>query len=321
MYNQESPRTRRRSMPELTVITSITTETPLLEMIDDYQSHLRARARRPRGIDKYIRTIRKIMLWIGPAARMADLNADVVRQYAEALGEHGCAGATIINDLAVIRSFCRWAVQRGLRSDDPTLGVDRPAKAKPNPSPLYADEITQLFAVMQEPDDLTDRQRWHWRRNKRAVMLMLYAGLRSAEVAALRWSQVKIPAKVIEVRGGKNGKDRVVPIHPCLLANLLEVPPDDRRPGLAVAGKEDGSTMSYRTMEHVCGRWLKKLGLVLHAHQLRHSFASHLLWNGADLLIIQSLLGHEDLNTTRCYTKVDHRQTREAVNMLPTFDK
>lgn len=303
----------------LTVIPSWTPETPIADLIPWWEKSLRAKKRRPRGVDKYVRTMRKIAAALGEGAGQAALTRQAMERYLELL--HDRAGSTLINDLAVVRSFAIWCIGRDLRLDDPTAGIERPRKAQPMPTPLYADEIAQLLArVAREQHGLTDIQAWYWERNRRAVALMLYAGLRSAEVAALEWGRhIKLAAKSIEVRGGKNNKDRLIPIHARLLAVLLEVPPEERAHGQPVCGTRAGRPMSYRTMEHLCGRWLRGLGISIHAHQLRHSFASHLLWNGADLRTIQTLLGHEQIGTTERYLKVDQRSTRQAMNSLPDF--
>lgn len=297
--------------------TGLTAATPLVACLGRYEAHLQAKKRRPRGIAKYRQTLKKVFAWLGENVGQAALTRAQLEVYTEELAARGRAGSTIINDLAAVKSFSLWAIRMGLRTDDPTAGIERPRKAMPMPTPLYADEIAGLIAAMQPSPGLTDLQAWYWQRNRRAVALMLYAGLRSAEVAALDWRQVKIAAKMIEVRGGKNNKDRFLPVHDRLLAVLLAVPLEGRHG--PVCGARDGLPVSYRTMEHLCGRWLRSLGVIVHAHQFRHSFASHMLWEGADLRSIQNLLGHEQLSTTERYTKVDDRLAREAVGRLPDF--
>lgn len=306
--------------PALALVAPLTPATPLVDLLPRYEAHLRSR-RQPRGAEKYLRTLRKILAWLGPTSAQADLTRRRVMEYVDAQGEAGRAGSTIINDLAVVRSFALWCVDLDLRIDDPTVGIERPRKAKPMPNPLYEDEVEQLIQAMWSArEGLTDIEAWYWERNRRAVMLMFYAGLRSSEVAGLRWRHVKLSAKILEVRGGKNNKDRSVPIVSRLLAVLLEVPPEERQSHMAVCGERGtGKPLSYRTMEHVCGRWLKKMGVHIHAHRLRHSFASHLLWNDVDLRQIQKLLGHEQLSTTEHYTLVDDRAMRKAINRLPDF--
>lgn len=303
--------------PSLYLVEPVSPLTPLVQLLPRYEIHLKAKKRQPRGRKKYLQTLQKIFAWLGAGVAQAGLTHARMQEYVEHLGELDRAGATIINDLAAVRSFSFWAIAAGLRETDPTAGIERPKKASPMPTPLYEEEIADLILRIQPGDGLTDKQRWLWMRNRRAVALMLYAGLRSAEAASLTWQQIKLHARLLEVRGGKNNKDRLIPIHVRLLAVLLEVEPEDRHG--PVCPTRHGRPMSYRTMEHVCGRWLRTLGMYVHSHQFRHSFASHMLWSGVDLRSIQALMGHEQLSTTERYLKVDQRLVRAAVNKLPDW--
>jgi len=144
---------------------------------------------------------------------------------------------------------------------------------------------------------------------------MLFGGLRISEAAALRWRDVDLEGRYLVVRDGKGGKDRSVPLHPILLAELAAEPP--HRPNWAVAGKVDGSGMAVKSMAHIFERWLPALGLAISAHQLRHSFATELLRKRADIREIQELLGHESLETTQRYLALDPERLRAAVELLP----
>lgn len=146
-------------------------------------------------------------------------------------------------------------------------------------------------------------------------MLMLYAGLRLSETAALDWNEVDLHQRLILVRSGKGDKDRSLPIHSTLLDELTQVPARERQG--AVAGKPNGANLNYKSMAHIFERWLSSLGVRITAHQLRHSFANQMLHNGADLRHIQELLGHKSLDTTQVYLMLSPEHLRNAVAGIP----
>ena len=165
------------------------------------------------------------------------------------------------------------------------------------------------------PEELTAAKHFTWCRNRRAIFLMLFAGLRISEAAALRWRDVDLEGRYLVVRDGKGGKDRSVPLHPILLAELNKAPA--HRPNWAVAGKADGSCMTVKSMAHIFERWLPERGLTISAHQLCHSFATELLRKRADIREIQELLGHNSSRTTEIYT---HVSTKSLQQIKSPFD-
>jgi site-specific recombinase XerD len=297
-------------------------------LVEGYRKYISAE-QRPRGVTEYVRKIGIVLRWLGDGATMADLDRAAVVRWKEERGAQGRAGSTIISDLAVIRSFCVYGIVRELRIDDPTAGLKRPKAADPDPNPLEEHEVLQLMAAIATmPDGLSVQAQRRWQRNRRAIALLLYAGLRISEAASARWGiTIKLEANVIQIRNSKNGKDRRIPIVPRLRAILEEVPAEERAWGMPVlpancaSQKGTPTCMSRRTMDHVCGRWIKRLDLPfsLYAHQLRDTFATHLLWNDADLRSIQELLGHAQLITTERYAKVDDRRKRSAMDRFPDF--
>lgn len=299
---------------------------PLTSYVDDWRDYI-AITQRPRGVAKYVGTLGQFLAWLGEDATMDDLTATAVERYAAERCAAGRAGSTVINDLAVIRRFCCWAVRQGLRIDDPTVGLERPRKADPLPDPLDATEVKRLLAtVATPPEGLTPVQRRRWTRDALAVAFLVYTGARSAEAAGTFWRDIDLDARIYTVPAGcaKGGQGRRIPIVPQLAVLLAAVPADARQPDRPLIPIAHGTRaglvpIHYRTMEHLCGRWLKQLGFTLHAHQLRHTFATHLLWNDADLRAIQTLLGHASIATTERYTKVDDRHKRAAMAKLPDF--
>jgi len=286
----------------------------ICELLPAYRSALVARGYRARGIQKYLEQLKAFARFAGEALPAESISAQIITRYQEHLAAR-CGSGTVGNALTAIRSFCRWCAAQGLRSDDPTLTIVWPRLRKPAPRALSQAELRRLLKAIEEPEELTEFQRWIWGRNRRAVLLMLFAGLRISEVAALRWREVDLEAGVLLVIDGKGGKDRSVPIHPTLRSELERV--ETPRPTWAVAGRQDNTPMNQKSLAHLFERWLPDYDLQISAHRLRHSFATELLRNGADLRAIQELLGHSSLETTQRYLMLGSRQLREAIDRLP----
>jgi len=147
---------------------------------------------------------------------------------------------------------------------------------------------------------------------------MLYAGLRISEVADLEWRDIDLDELTLIVLHAKGGKFRIIPIHERLGAGLHAIPEKERRG--AVCGKRNRTARSRKSLPHLFSEpWLgsEEIGLEISAHQLRHTFATRMLWNGANLREIQRLLEHASLATTARYLAVKIEQKRKAVDTLP----
>lgn len=284
-------------------------------LLPRYRSALVARGHRPRGIDRYLDQLRAFVTYLDADATMADVTTASITAYQEDFARR-CSPGTVGNALTVIRSFCRWAIRVGHRTDDPTLSIQWPRRTKPSPRALKQSELQKLFVALTSYSQLSPYHEFMLRRNRRAIFLMLFAGLRISEAAALRWREVDLDDGALFVRQGKGGKDRCVPLHPHLLDELRAAPTHYR--GFAVAGGKDDQPLSPKSMAHIFEIWLPKRGLRISAHQLRHTFATELLRNKADLRHIQELLGHESLETTQAYLAVDVEGLRSAVALLPS---
>lgn len=299
----------------------------LIDLVPRYEAYLIGDKRREQGRKGYLNGLRRFLGWLGEDATMVDLTREAVARYKEEMGQT-LANQTIIQALAIIRDFSFWAINAGLRADDPTAGIRRPRRKRPDPNPLYLEEVHQLLEAIAVPEEgLKPYQRYAWERNRLAIILFLYTGARLSELAALTWAHVKLGARIIEIREGKGGVDRSVPMHPQLHEELGAVPLERRKPHIAVVGHQDGRLMSSKSFCHIFNRWLMQRlrehmgdeAFRVHAHRLRHSFASHLVWADVDLRTLQELLGHAQLSTTEHYVKVDHKRKRAAVDRLPNF--
>jgi site-specific recombinase XerD len=229
---------------------------------------------------------------------LADVDARVLADYVADLGRgrDRLAPASIARRLSAIRSCIRFTLGRE-RVPEVALGGRRP-KRLPD-APKLA-EIEEIVGAIRDETPLGLR-------NAALLELLYSTGLRSAEAVGLELGDVDFEREAVHVRGGKGGKDRVVPLGEeaaLRLARYLR----DARPSLA-RGAVDAVFLSAR------GRALDTSTvrrLVRHPHRLRHAFATHLLEGGADLRTIQELLGHASLSTTQVYSHVDARRLRRV---------
>jgi integrase/recombinase XerC len=231
-------------------------------------------------------------------ATLADVDARVLSDYAAELGRgrpRRLAPATIARRLAAVRSLIRFA--RGPEHvPDAALTPRRPRRLPQAPK---LDELERTLARFEGDEPLQLR-------NRALVELVYSAGLRSHEAVGLDLGDVDFDAETLHVRG-KGDKDRVVPLGEEAAYHLARYLRDGRTE--LAAGAENALFLSAH------GRRLDTSTLrrlVPHPHRLRHAFATHLLEGGADLRVIQELLGHSSLSTTQVYSHVDGRRLRRV---------
>lgn len=287
----------------------------VLGTLASFSAALAGRKTRPRTVATYLKVVTRFAVWLGDESTIADVTAENIGRYQVTRGD--LAAATIAKDLSGIRAYCRWCIRAKLRADDPTLELEWPRRTEPIPRALKARELRLLDTILDTPLPILDVKKRHVRaRHNRAILLMLYCGLRISEVPALDWRDVDLDEAMLIVRDAKGGKDRSVAIHDRVLRNLSETP-ENRQHG-AVCGKENGKPISYKSMPHIFSeRYLGGLGLEISAHMLRHTFAVQLLRAGADLRTIQEMLGHASLETTQRYLALDFDDKKKAINKLP----
>ena len=285
-------------------------------LIEPYQDYLHSLNRRASGVRRYSDQVRAFVTFLGPHAEAAQMTTRAITSYRVEMARRRCNGGTIGNALTAIRSFSRWLIQEGILDHDPTLTVEWPQRDDPIVRSLSKEELRQLFVAITEPEGLDAAQQFIWRRNRRVIYLMLYAGLRISEASALLWRDVYLDDRVLVVQQGKGGRRRELPIHAALEAELSSVP--HRRRAWPVAGTSENQPLSPKSMAHIFERWLAGMGVDMSAHMLRRTFATQLLRHGATLRDIQQLLGHRSLKTTAAYLGVDPQNLEEGLSKLPS---
>ena len=209
---------------------------------------------------------------------------------------------TAARRLASMRRFFSWLVRERVRDDDPTLRLTGPRTGRRLPKSLSEIDVEKLLAAPGTESPLAQRDS--------TMLEVLYAtGLRVSELVALGWSQVNLVAGVVRVVG-KGDKERLVPLGEVARGQLEAYVRCARpvilngRPCDALFPTARGAAMTRQAFWQLIKRYAVKAGLAaeLSPHTLRHAFATHLLNHGADLRVVQMLLGHADISTTQIYT-------------------
>jgi integrase/recombinase XerD len=237
----------------------------------------------------------------------------------------GMAASSIIRHMATIKVFFRWLTARGFIAENPADILDRPTRWKKLPGVLSPRQLRQLLEAPGPPpwDGTGEPPPPLWLRDRAMLELMYASGLRASEVGAVQLTDLHETLGVVRITG-KGNKQRLVPVGKPALAAIARYRAECRprlvRPGGA-AGNDQGRLLlsrSGRALERVAVWQIVKkhaaaAGLRhVHPHVLRHSFATHLLAGGADLRVVQELLGHSDIATTQIYTHVDRSQLKHV---------
>lgn len=241
---------------------------------------------------------RKIRSW--PEVNGADVAA-----WIQSLSETDYTTSSLARKLSALRMFARFLVKEGIRPDDFTELVSGPKLVRSLPDSLSYEEVERLLEAPEEttPQGLRDR----------AFLELFYSsGLRVSELCSLTLQQLDLEQRLLRVYG-KGSKERTVPIGSkaaeAIEAYLANGRPELVRPktGSDLFLSARGVAISRKTIWHWIKQYARKAGIEkpVKPHALRHSFATHLLAGGADLRVIQELLGHSNIATTQIYTAVD----------------
>ncbi|MEE8463485.1 MAG: site-specific tyrosine recombinase XerD [Gammaproteobacteria bacterium] len=225
--------------------------------------------------------------------------------------ESGARPRSTARQLSSFRRFYRYLVREGEVDDDPTARIAMPKVGRALPQSMTEEEVEALLEAPDVTDSLGHRDR--------AMLEVLYAtGLRVSELINLRIAQVNLNQGVVRVVG-KGDKERLIPLgeeSQRWLQTFIGGPRMEillERQTDAVFPTRRGSCMTRQAFWHIIRRYAKKSGFgrKLSPHTLRHAFATHLLNHGADLRVVQMLLGHSDLSTTQIYTHVARERIKE----------
>ena len=248
-----------------------------------------------------------------------------LRAYLGELSRQGLRVATVARRLSAIRQLYRFLYAEGCRADDPAAVLEGPKRERALPKTLTLAEVDHLLRVAGKSDPAAPLALQLRAARLACLVEMLYAtGLRVSELVALPMSAARQDGRVIVVRG-KGNKERLVPLNDAakraMLAYLNLVAESGASAGSKWLFPSFGES-GHLTRQHLA-RELKILAAAaglraaqVSPHVLRHAFASHLLHNGADLRVVQTLLGHADISTTQIYTHVLEERLKSLVRDL-----
>jgi integrase/recombinase XerC len=252
--------------------------------------------------------------------RLQEADAMVIRGFLTHLDGFGYSPATTARKIATLRSFYKWMLKRGQVQTNPMLLIRTPKQTKRLPKAITVEQVEKLLSAPDNRDTLGARDR--------AILETLYStGVRVSELVDLNRNDLDHTGQTLNIRG-KGKKERIVPLGSHAIAairhylTLLE--PDQRfaslrqqsmsDPAIPLFVNKNGGRLSTRSVRRKLDKYLKSCGLdsTISPHTLRHSFATHLLDNGADLRSVQELLGHQSLSTTQIYTHLSSMRMRTA---------
>jgi integrase/recombinase XerD len=286
-------------------------------------------------IEAYRRDLTDYIEALSEAGRTPlDAGSGDVRAYLSQLEVRGLKPASSGRKLSSIRQLHRFLTAEGRRADDPAAILEGPRRGRGLPKILCVAEVDHLLAVSKEGlDDATrpDGERLRALRTACLLELIYATGLRVSEVVALPARAARVREAFMTIRG-KGGRERLAPLSPpareatrAYRAFLEEkLPGAAASPWLFPADSDSGhlTRQAFARDLKVCAAAAGISSSRISPHVLRHAFASHLLQNGADLRVVQELLGHADISTTQIYTHVlDERMKGMVRDLHPLMDE
>lgn len=267
-------------------------------------------------LNAYRSDLQNYVKWLSLSARDPLLvdEADLLQYFAH-LMETGQSARSAARVLSCLRGFYRYQLREGRIKADPTLTIDSPKLGRPLPKSLTEADVEALLACPNKDKPLEHRDK--------AMLEVLYAcGLRVTELVTLSINQVSFAQGVVQVTG-KGGKERLVPMglpaQQCLQAYFEKSRPEllNSEPSEFLFPGRKGNALTRQAFWHRLKQYAVRAGIEkpLSPHTLRHAFATHLLNHGADLRVVQLLLGHSDLSTTQIYTHVAKQRLQELHNV------
>ncbi len=240
----------------------------------------------------------------------------LIRKYLAKLKMEGFSKSSISRKVACIRSFFKYLCKQGYLENNPVLGVANLKREKRLPEFLYLTEIKDLLDLPDKSSELGLRDA--------AILEVLYScGIRLQEIVNLTVKDIDFSRGYLRVFG-KGGKERIVPLGGAA-KRVLEKYLQEIRPGLSARNSSGppveniflnyrGTRLSGRSIQRMFDKYIKQLALnrKMSPHTIRHTFATHLLENGADLRVVQELLGHADISTTQIYTHLTKERIRSV---------
>jgi site-specific recombinase XerD len=289
---------------------------PVTDLVRSFLMHQEDRNHSPKTVRWYGDMLGRFADWLGPDARLHDIRADRVRGYARAVRSKDLSKFTAHSYIRTVKTFIRWLEREGYIDHQVSNHVELPKVPKWEDVTidiLSDEEIATLLSLLDPATDVGCRDR-------AIVCLMLESGLRLEEVANLTVNDIRVKEMYVKVHG-KGDKEAYVPIGPTTLKALARYGDHFRVPSEMKTTtfflNIFGEPLKYEAIKAMFDRLAKRSGITrLHPHLLRHTAATRLLANGADLHSVQRLLRHSDIRTTLRYLHLVPEQLQEKMRLF-----
>lgn len=285
-----------------------------MDLIEEFKSYLTTEKKSSANtVSSYVRDLTQFNRYLQvEGVALADADTEVIEGYDSWLTGKGKSAATVTRSLASLKCFYGWMVSTGRRETNPALGAKSIKVERKLPQILTNQEVELLLAQPQCVDQKGYRDH--------AMLELLYAtGIRVSELISLDVEHVNLAAGFI--RCFSKNKERIIPLYPGAVKAISDYV-RNVRPQLAVEGEHalfvnmNGERMSRQGFWKIIKGYQEKAGIKtdITPHTLRHSFAAHLLANGADLRSIQEMLGHSDISSTQIYAQLVNQKLKDVYN-------
>jgi len=293
--------------------------------VDQYLSHLRdARNASEHTVRSYASDLQQFMQWLA-SEKLAEgtgwggVTPLMIRGFLSALVQQQYEHRSVLRKLSTLKAFFKWMERSAFIESNPAAAVRSPKSPRPLPDVLDLAEVERMLALANGDSPFAARDR--------ALIEVLYAtGMRVSEAAALKLPEINWNSNEIRVVSGKGNKERIVLLGRYARKALEHYVAEPR--GALLAKKRNrldyttdavwinsrGTPLSAHAIYTMVLDYAGRAGILKHVspHTLRHSFATHLLQNGADLRVVQELLGHQSLSSTQIYTRISAAHLKEA---------
>ena len=287
----------------------------MVQMIEEYEQFLaQVKHASENTVSSYMRDIHQFASYLEERnIPVLEADRDTVAGYMQALQEKGKSTATISRCLASLKSFYNFVISQGEKDANPVVNIHVEKTEKKLPQILTGKEVELLL----EQPKCTDLKGY---RDKAMLELLYATGIRVSELINLNVSDVNLPGGFIKC--ASNGKVRIIPLYPEAVKALTDYIEDIRPKMVADADEESlfvnvsGERMSRQGFWKIIKYYQEKAQIEkdITPHTLRHSFAAHLLENGADLRSIQEMLGHSDISSTQIYAQLVKQNLKSVYN-------
>ena len=268
----------------------------------------------------YETDVLSFLIWLGDDYILENTNYDKIREYIRYIYQYNYKKVTVSRKISALRTFYKYLCREGFVKTNPVVGINSPKKEKKLPKFLTKDEVEQLLnnVNIETPAGY---------RNRTILELLWATGMRISELSGLNFGDLNLENNEIKVMG-KGSKERIVLISEraktfltryiqtarTLVAQGFEIPAENENSPVFI--NNTGYRLNPKTIRNVINTLVEKIELPkkVTPHMFRHSFATYLLENGADLRVVQELLGHASISNTQIYTHVSTKHLTEVYN-------